>query len=134
MRSVFSGVVRGGKFVPDDPPRFQAQLARLEGRRVHATFKREPSRRTLDQNAYYWGLVVPTIAEWSGHDDEEIHEAMKELFLRPRSVDFPGTETAAVSVSASTAALTIEEFSAYVDRIVRWAGDQGLHVPVAGEV
>ncbi len=34
----------------------------------------------------------------------------------------------------STKALTVEEFSQYVDQVVRWASQQGVYVPDASEV
>jgi hypothetical protein len=130
-QELFSGVVKGGTFKADDPVRFAGRMARLEGRRVRAAFRRESAGRTLSQNRYYWGVVLATLSEWSGHDPEELHDYFKG-FLKTQPRELPGGAT--LDVHPSTTSLTVEEFSAHVDKVVRWAAEQGVNVPDASEV
>lgn len=128
----FRGTVREGKFRPDDPVRFQARLARMEGRRVSVALKREQYGRSLSQNSYLWGVVYATLAEWSGHDADELHDYLTDKFLPRQQKALPNGEV--MTPTARTSTLTVEEFSAYVDRVVRWAAEQGVYVPAAEEV
>ena len=129
---LFRGSVRGGQLRPDDPVRWAGRLARLEGRRVQFSVKREQHGRSISQNSYLWGVVYATLAEWSGHEPEEIHEALKELFLGQTPREFPSGDK--LMVRPSTTSLTVEEFSGYVDKINRWAAERGCFIPSAEEV
>lgn len=129
---MFRGFVKEGRFRPDEAPQFAARLAHLEGRRVRVSVKRERVARTLSANRYYFGVVLATLAEWSGHDPEELHEFMKQSHLGWRSRELPSG--LGYSVRPSTATLTVEEFARYVDNVVKWAAEQGVYVPSPEEV
>lgn len=59
---------------------------RNKGKNVRIRFDRKGSKRSLPQNAYYWGVVIREIAirlHDLGHqdvDDETVHEIMKLKF------------------------------------------------------
>ena len=60
-------------------------LAFKEGTNVQVTISDNPKRkpRTNKQNAYYWSVVVPMIADACGYEDYEhdcVHEEMKRKF------------------------------------------------------
>jgi hypothetical protein len=93
--------------------------------------------RTLQQNAYLWGVVyvdvlegLRAIAEEAGEPvvfatDEELHLAMKWKFLR-RQIVLPGGEL--VEVPGSSARLTMEQFSEFVSHVIAWAAGYGIDV------
>lgn len=123
----FGGRVEKGQVVFDDPRRWRGVVGRHEGKRVKVTIERERKLRSLKANAYLWGVVYRTIAEWSGHDDEEIHDAMKSMFLPKRELLLPTGEE--IPAHGSTRVLDDVEFSDYVSKVKRWAGEQGVLVP-----
>ena len=129
---LFRGFVKAGQFRPDDMVAWAGKLGRLEGKRVQCAVKKEKSGRTLSQNRYLWGVVYATLAEWSGHEPEELHHYLCSQFLPIQEKTFPSGVVMAQAPGTST--LTIEQFSQYVDRVVRWAADQGVYVPSADEV
>ena len=44
---------------------------------------RSPKKiRSLEQNRYYWGVIIKILAETWGWDTEELHEALKFKFNR----------------------------------------------------
>ena len=47
-------------------------------------------KRTIDQNAYLWGVVYRRIADYSGQTTEEVHEGYKEKFRLEYSPDKKG--------------------------------------------
>jgi hypothetical protein len=128
---IFSGIVRSGHFRPDDPVRMSQFMATLEEKRVRVEIRRHVAGRTMQQNKYYWAVVLGTLSEWSGHEPEELHDHFKSVFLRPE-VKRLGDE--AIEVYPSTTSLSIEEFTVYIDKIQRWASSQGVYIPEAGEV
>ena len=130
---IFRGYVDGGRFKPDDPVRWAGRLAQLEGKRVQFSVKREQTRRTISQNSYLWGVVYATLSEWSGHSPEEIHQHLKHKFLPAGPAKrLPDGEE--LVTEPSTAGLSVEEFAAYVNEVVRWAAEHGVYVPAAEEV
>jgi hypothetical protein len=91
--AIFRGIVKAGRFCPDDIVKHRAWLARVEGRRVVETIKREQQSRTMSQNRYYWGVVLATLAEWSGHTAEELHGFLRDEFLTPREKKLPSGQS-----------------------------------------
>lgn len=130
---VFRGFVNlQGELKLEDSIGWRGFLLHLKGKRVGVTVKPERKHRTLQANAYYWKVVLGLIAEWSGHEREEVHDAMKEKFLSRTTIDFPGGKR--LVVSPSTAELDTVEFQVYLDRVKRWAAEQGLNIPDPNEV
>jgi len=74
---------------------------------VAITVRRPTKRRTLDQNALYWGPVIDAVRNAGGQweDREQVHEWLKDRF---------GVK--------STRALSQQAFAAYISKIIA-AGD-----------
>lgn len=110
----------------DDKARWRATLRRLSGKRVEISLGPEKKDRSLRANRFLWA-VYNAIADWSGHDSEEIHVLMKAMFLPTRDVNLPSGES--MTVLGSTRKLDSVAFSEYVDKVKRWAMEQGLELP-----
>ena len=87
---------------------------------------RSTKGRSNDQNAYYWGVVVPLVYEGlkeSGFDTvrnaNDAHEIMKSLFLKVCE-EKDGIKIERVQ---STTDLSTIEFSAFLLNISTWAAD-----------
>ena len=113
---IFTGHIESGFFRLDNAGTFATFLRTLEGKRIELTIRRERLGRSLQQNRYYWGVVVSLIADHCGYEPEEMHEALKLKFLS----DMVEDEHGLVRVG-STTKLSTEGFIDYINRIVRWA-------------
>jgi hypothetical protein len=130
MNPVFSGTVTKGKLVFDQPENWLVHISKMEGKRVKITVAQVKNTRSLNQNSYYWGVVVPILADYCGYTHDEMHDAMRIKFLSIRS-----TESAKLSTIRSTSKLTTSEFADFVDQIMRWAAtDLSVYIPSPGEV
>ena len=78
---------------------------------------KEIENRTQLQNSYYWGQVIGSPSKegslmsnemFQGYTKQELHEALKEKFD-----------------VKSTAGMEQEEFTEYINKIIRWAADFG---------
>ena len=123
----FYGQVKKGKLNLYDPARYLVHLSSLEGKQVELTLRTLRNKRTLSQNAYYWGVVVAILAEHFGYESDELHEALKLKFLKTH-------EDSPLPTVKSTAKLSIGEFCDYIDTVTRWAAQEGIYIPQAGEV
>lgn len=74
--------VKNGHLNPKARTLLAGYLAKLEGKRVIIKLSKFVKRRSLQQNAYYWGVVLPMVWEMfqdAGNDmnKDEVHEFLK---------------------------------------------------------
>ena len=82
---------------------------------------KEVENRTQMQNSYYWGQVIGSPSKegsllsnemFQGYTKQELHEALKEKFE-----------------VKSTAGMEQEEFTEYINKIIRWAAEfAGMYI------
>lgn len=125
MKSLHFGAVKKGKLTLDSPERWLLEISRHEGKRVQVSLDTVKNRRSLSQNAYYWGVVVSLLGEHFGYEPDEMHEALKFKFLRKH-------EDVLMTVG-STAKMDTKEFGEYLDKVIRWAASEyQVYIPDAG--
>ena len=100
------------------------------GTKLEITIRKQKTKRTNDQNAYYWGVVIPILSDYFGHDNpEDMHEDLKQEFNPIESKVKPGTKIGGTTTKLSTVEFFCDETS-YVERICRWAAmEHGLFIP-----
>ena len=130
-------------FHPDSSARWLTALNRCVGKEVRVRLIRKKARRSLEANAFYWGVVLRDIldglkvlADDAGElpvftDEDELHDALKWRFLRRAETLVGGGNLERVPRSSK---LSIAEFSAYVDAVILWAAERGITVRHAQEV
>jgi hypothetical protein len=115
-----------------DRDRLKAALASMGDGPVVVTVARQKSKRSLDANAYYFGVVVKMIATETGQDAESVHEFLKRE-ANAQHVEMVNKATGEVYeawIGASTAVLNTGDFYSYVERCRAWAGQfLGLVIP-----
>jgi hypothetical protein len=99
---------------------------------VVVTIQRKRPSRTVNQNAYYWAVVVKAIADETGQDMESVHEFLKREANAQR-VEMANKTTGEMFdawIGGSTANLNVNDFYDYVERCRAWAGTfLGLEIP-----
>lgn len=135
-RFIYSRVT-GGHLSDGAELEFLSTLAGHEGKDVEVRIGRKRKKRSLNQNSYYWAVVIPAIRrmleEYGNEvDDEETHSFLKEHVgkLTGSVVDSVGRRLA---VSKSSASLTTAEFEAYLLRVTAWAAQEGVIIPSPNE-
>lgn len=127
---IFHGSIMKGRLTLDNPERYLVYMAGLEGKRVEVVLRKKRSKRSDQQNRYYWGIVVQILANHCGYEPDQMHEALKYKFLSDHQEDSSGLITI-----RSTASMTTDEFAQYVNRVVRWAAESlGVYVPSANDM
>jgi len=101
-----------------------------DGTKIDIIIRKHSSKRTNQQNRYYWGTVIPILAEYFGHDNaEDMHEDLKQKFNPIESKVTPGEKIGGTTTTMST----IDFFSAedsYIERICRWASmEYSIYIP-----
>lgn len=99
---------------------------------VTVTIQRQHATRSLDANAYYWGVVIEHISEHTGYTPEETHEALKTMFLPKRlaMLGQNGELHDELVIGGSTTVLNKVEFYEYCERVREFAGEKlGVRIP-----
>jgi hypothetical protein len=137
---IFSGQINDGKLALDRPEQFKQYLPTFPtGKRVEVSVEKVKHPRTNSQNRYYWGVVVKEIAQHTGHDPEQVHELLKQMFS-PKWRFFTGMETGHLKATefvtpTSTTRLDTLAFVEYTEKCRVWANEfLGLQIPLPGEV
>ncbi len=137
MIKAYGHITPEGKLVLNERHTFIKLLQPLKGREIELVVKRRAKTRSGDQNAYYWGVVVHLVMEGLndlGHDvtQEDTHDFLKGQFNAREVVNEATGEV--VKVPRSTTELSTAEFSEYVERISKWAGEWlGISIPLPNE-
>lgn len=116
---------------------FDKDIDRLAGKNVEITIRLKRKRRSLMQNAYYWGVVVPLVREglrdagWQ-FTIEETHELMKAKHLKIEKVNEDTGEI--IRSIGSTTDLTTTGMMDYIAAIQQWAAEFiGVTIPDPNE-
>jgi hypothetical protein len=112
---------------------FLAELAHHEGKDICVTVERKRKKRSLNQNSYYWGIVIPLVRklleEYGNEvDDEETHSFLKE-HVGKLTASVVGKSGRRVAITKSSASLSTAEFEEYILKITAWAATEGVVIP-----
>ena len=105
----FTGSVKKGKLELHDKKSFNEFISQNEGD-VWVIVKSMPNTRSPQQNNYYW-IVIKSVANEIGYTYDEMHQIVKNKFE-----------------IESTKDLEQDEFSDFLDRIIRYFAEQGFPV------
>ena len=123
---IYRGVIpEGGLFPSFDEASFDALEAWCKlhaGSRIEMTIREEGKNRSLNQNAYYWGVIIKMIADHAGYSSREeiesVHYELARMFLTCTKHCMGGKD---IEVIRSTADLSTVEAEEYYSKIRMWA-------------
>lgn len=110
-------------FQPYNKARFLDFLGKNEGKFVRIDLIQ--NKRSLRQNSYYW-LAIELIANHTGATPDELHRIFKGKFLPTKNVKWRGIS---YRMAKSTTELTKGEMVAYMNEVIREAGELGVELP-----
>ena len=109
----FYGISRELAFKPNNTKAWLDYLEKNDGKKLVVEVELEKSRRSLDQNAFYW-LYIGVIEKETGNLATDLHELFKRKFLPPIPKKILGIE---FKLPARTKDLSKVEFGEYLDKI-----------------
>ena len=123
-------IVGGGlQWHEDEGFQFKEYLRKFEGKWVWVTVEKFSKQRSLNQNRYYWGVVVKILADEIGYSKDEMHDALRWEFL-----NISEDEKALPTVKSTTELSTIE-METYLEEIREWADTQlDIYIPLPNEI
>ena len=138
MREITTyGTITNGELKIHRRDAFLRSMALLSGR-VELTIRKVYRRRSVPQNAYYWGVIVSIAAECltdaAGEvvTSQQAHEVLK-LQCNPVEVANQGTGEV-LKIPGTTTQMTTTQAEEYYERCRRWLADFfGAYVPEPNE-
>jgi hypothetical protein len=110
----------------------------FEGKEIELTFNPINKKRSISQNGYYWGVVIPIMQNTMidiGNlmDNEDVHLLLRAKFLKEILAVDENTGEVCERVK-STTELSTFEFNQYITKIRMWAIDFfGVEIPEPNE-
>lgn len=108
------------------------------GKEYEVIVKPYKSKRSLEQNAYYWGVIINYASKELGYHKREAHETLKAHLLPvvanrlvPAYKDSQGKSWPEheVPIHKSTRALNTKEMGEYIDSCIIVLSEFGVEVP-----
>lgn len=128
--TVFYGQVKENKFQLYQKDKFMRALSGLNGQEFQITLEKRKKQRSKNQNNYYWGCVIPILAEHFGYDygeHEEIHRFLRQKFLGYKQHE-------PIPILNSTTELSSVEMEEYLESVRRWAIKEfNVNIPLPNE-
>ena len=112
-------------------------IRNFAGKDIELTIQRKRKRRSLMQNAYYFGVVLPIVCKGlqdAGYkvSKESTHEFLKATFFKQELVNETTGEI--LQTVGSTAQMTTVQMMEYFEDITRWAVEfLNVQIPLPGE-
>jgi NinB protein len=133
----FTGKVSDGRMTKAFWERVCGVICRLDGKQVIVSIREVKRRRSNNQNAFYWGVVVEMVTQMfrdAGNyvDPEDVHDFLKlRVGKLAQVIVTPDGEV--VKSIGSTAKLSTVEFEMYIEKIRAWAAGFDLLIPLPNE-
>jgi len=86
----FAGRVENGRITFHKPREVSAYLSKLGDNEIEVSIEKWKDQRSMQQNRYYWSVVVKIISNDTGNDPETVHEFLKAKFLTKRETIIKG--------------------------------------------
>ena len=127
----FYGEVKKEKLILFNEAYFKNELKHYEGKKIILKLEQYRNKRSINQNNYYWGVVIKLLSDELGYFPEEMHEVCRQKFLTTGKFLIGGDEYV---VTKSTGDLKTSEFEEYLSQIRIWASTMEIVIPLPNEI
>lgn len=135
--AIYQSIIQNGKMTREAAQQIAVKLAGCEGKMVRVLIEEVKKTRSLNQNAFYWGVVIPMVrglfAEHGSEiDDEQAHIYLKEHVMGwKKSIHDPhGHLLTFVDTSTDK---TTEEWEDAMTKVRAWAASFDMIIPLPNE-
>ena len=130
MKLTYFGRVENGLLKLRNRKQLSEELKQFEGKDVEITFERKRSKRSDNQNRYWWACMT-ILANDMGYRKDEMHEICKFMFLKAEKVNEATGEV--FEYLRSSTELNKMEFADMTSNLIQWASEHGIILPLPNE-
>lgn len=126
MKFIFYGKTTNGQPKIARRSELDEALKSFEGKEFQITVEKKKKSRSLNQNAYYWGVVIPMV-RGAMHDlgmklsRQEVHELLKLKFLKKEIINENTGEV--FEYIGGSSELTTKEFMDFIAELQQWSAE-----------
>lgn len=133
MDKIFQCHKVDGKLKIYDQQGFKRLVDHLPDDGLELILRKEKSKRSREQRAYYWAVIIPPIKEFCGHTtSEETNEVLKQRFNPKPSKDFDGNP---IMIGGSIEKESVQEVEKIYEEIrAFFAVEFNVIIPLPNEV
>lgn len=133
----FISKIENGRLMPGIQAQIYLAVKNFEGKFLRITIEEAKKKRSLNQNSFYWGVVVQAVLqmfldEGNDVDADEVHEYLKAHVGKLTKQLFT-PDGSRLHTLCSTARLNTKEFEDYLEKIRAWAAGFGVVIPLPNE-
>lgn len=129
MKLLYLATVDSGRLKISNRKQFDEDIKQFEGNRVELVLSKANKRRSNDQNAYYWGVVLPCMlqgfidAGHTGLNIDDCHDYVKATWLsKGKEIINPKTGEVKI-ISKTTTILSTTEMMELIEEIARFCAE-----------
>jgi len=136
MKTELISSVKGGKLQPTVTKQLLHILSGLEGKKVVITIEKLTAKRSLQQNKYMhllFSIFTESLNELGNNfTTKEVKELCKAKFAL---VDVANEQTGEILGQRikATSEMNKEELGIFIDKVIQWASEFNIKLPLAGE-
>lgn len=119
MRPTFYGKIAEGKLILKHRETFNRYLQTLNNKEVELTIGQKRTSRSVQQNKYYWGVILLLVSQHTGFTPKECHEVFKKKFLTYWKL----YKKHKYAFTRSTTTLDLGEFADYMEKIRQFVAE-----------
>ena len=126
MKFIFYGKTIDGKPKIARRSELEEVLQSFDGKEFQITVEKKKKSRSLNQNSYYWGVVIPSVR--AGLHDlgmklsrQEVHELLKLKFLKKEIINEKTGEV--FEYIGGSSELTTTEFMDFIAELQQWSAE-----------
>ena len=133
---IFFASIQSGKLTIQNKKRFLQDVSTLKDGSYELNLRKR-NRRSIQQNRYYWGVIIFEITHRFNELGNDFTPDMTHDFLKDK---FNFVEVVGVGgefigkVGGTTTDLNKDEFGVYLDKIIKWSAEfLEINIPAAGD-
>lgn len=134
---VASASVKGGRLFIRNRRDFDRAIGQMrEGAEVEIEVTIRRATRSLNQNAFWWGVCLELASEHTGYTPDEMHEIAKQMFIPKKLAvcDGNGEVVGEYVIGGSTRKMNTVEFGEFIERFRQWCAETlDLYIPDPNE-
>ena len=122
MNKIYYGKIKGGKLILPERNILDNFIRSQRDCDVELILRKQKKTRSLQQNSYYWAVIIKLLSEHTGYSADEMHGVIKWKFVYTQD-------------KSSTSDLSTFDYTVFIDEIREWAQQElDVYIPVPNEV
>ena len=138
IKLTYTGRVGGDRIIIHRRKEMEEMIIHhFAGHEIELTIQRKRKRRSLMQNAYYYGVIIPIVCKGLNNAGYKVgtcetHEFLKSMFNRKDLVNEATGEI--LQTVGSTAAMSTVDMMDYFESITQWTAEYlNIEIPAPNE-